>query len=312
MTPRATGRVRRNAAIIAFTLLAIGAESNFAPIAAGAASSPAPLLAQQILSQAITPPAAVLAHPTSTVVCQCEGPPAMGTVTTDHHYYIVPGPPTALEKFLTTHLPKGGSYGGSTDTTNTSDGTGIISIAIDFSAKGPHVYLKRLAYSMTRRTPSTSWLRIDSQIVWVPSRTAAQSVTGAVSATVTGYKTTALSGSGGDVRIHLSEENLVRLVHQFNALPLGPTNQCMESLTGFRVTIALKSGQRLVVVNGFCGGASESVSSPGGNPNDVGYVLSDHSCNFIRSVASLFSANSVPGTRQALDQCVTWSKSSVS
>jgi hypothetical protein len=312
MTPRAIERVRRNAAIIALTLLAIGAESNFASITVGAATSPASLVAQQLLSQAITPPAAVLAHPTSTVVCQCEGPPAMGTVTTDHHYYIVRGPPTALEKFLTTHLPKGGSYNGSTDTTNASNGTGIISIAIDFSANGPHVYLKRLAYSMTRRRSSTSWLRIDSQIVWVPSRTAAQSVAGAVSATVTGYRTIALSGSGGDVRIHLSGKKLGELVREINALPLGPTNQCMESLTGFQMTITLKNGERLLVVNGFCGGASESVSSPSGNLNDVRYVLSDHSCTFIRSVASLFTANSAPGTRQALRQCLTWSKSSAS
>ena len=305
------GRVSRGPVVSVLAALAI-LTASFVGIPADGSASPATSVARALLNDAIIPTSAVLAHPATAVVCQCAGTPDAGAVTAMHRYYIVPGPPTALEKFLTTHLPKGGSYNGSTDTTNTSNGTGIISIAIDFSADGPHVYLKQLAYSMTRRTPSTSWLRIDSQIVWVPSRSANQSVIGAVSATVTGYRTTALSGSAGNVRIHLSGKKLGELVREINALPLGPTNQCMESLTGFQVTITLKNGERLLVVNGFCGGASESVSSPSGNLNDVSYVLSDHACNFIRSVASLFAANTVPGTRQALRQCLTWSKSSAS
>jgi hypothetical protein len=289
--------------------LAIFVASFAVATIAGTSTSPATTLARELLNDALTPTNAVLAHPSTVVVCQCAGTPGVGTLTTQHRYFVVPGPPTALENFLTTHVPKGGRYDSSADTSTTSGGAGVISIVITFPANGPHVYLRQLAYSMTKRNSSTSWLRIDSQVVWLPLRSASQIVSGAVSATVTGYKTVGLMGSRGDVRLHLSGQRLTALVRELNALPLGPRSECMEGLDGFNVSITLSNGGRLEVVNGYCAGATDSVSARAGNLNEVNYVLSDRSCSFIKYVGSLFAARSVPGTSGALRQCETWSKS---
>jgi hypothetical protein len=293
---------------LVMSLATIGA-TFVAPLSADAKSTPAQLLAQKLLDAAIIPPGAVLAHPVAgDVICQCAGTPSVQPFFAEHHIYIVPGPPTAVEQFLTTHIPKGGSYDGSTGTSGGPNGAGIISIAITYPARGPHVYLKQLAYSMTKKNSSSSWLRVDSQIVWVPNRAADQEVPAAVSATITGYQKTALSGTSGDVKIQLSGKKLATLVTQLNALPLGPENRCMEDLTGFAISLRLKNGERLQISNGFCAGAFDSVTAITGNENAVNYVLSDPSCHFIDDVATLFPS-SVKGTHEAQSGCQSWSKS---
>ncbi len=303
------GRRRATPVLIVATLLMVGASITVAT-SSDASASPATTFAQRLLDEAVIPSDAVLSHPSTAVVCQCEGPPAMGTVTTKHHYYIVPGPPTAVEAILTTHIPKGGSYDGSVDTTNSNNGLGIISIAITYRANGPHVYLKQLAYSMTKRTSSTSWLRIDSQIAWVPGRTTSEKISTPISATVTGYKVTALSGNSGDVRINLSGRKLTKLVNEFNALPLGPTDACMEDSSGFTISLTLRNGEQLQIFNGFCVGPFDEVIPPAGNLNGVRYRVSDHSCDFMRVVVSLFPATSAAGTHTALHSCEAWLKTS--
>jgi hypothetical protein len=225
-----------------------------------------------------------------------------------HRYYIVPGTPTAIERYLTTHIPEGGSYDGSAGTSTSGTSAPIDSIAITFPANGPHLYLKQLAYSLTQKTSTTSWLRIDGQIVWVPSRSASQKIPAANSATITGFEKTALSGTSGPVKIQLSGKKLTRLIAELNSLPLGPENRCMENLTGFTILLHLKSGTRLQIDNGFCVGAFDSVSTITGNENGVDYSLADPSCHLIDDVVSLFASTSVQGTHEASSGCNSWSK----
>ena len=133
-----------------------------------------------------------------------------------------------------------------------------------------------------------------------------------VSATVTGYKVTALSGNSGDVRINLSGRALTKLIDEFNALPLGPTNLCMEDLGGFSVSLTLKSGEHLQISNGFCDGSFDEVSSPTSSLNGTFYEVSDHSCEFMRAVVSLLAETPAAGSRAALHQCEVWSKATSS
>jgi hypothetical protein len=275
---------------------------------AGATASPATAIARALLNDAIVPTNAHQVHPSTAIVCQCAGTPDVAGLVTLHRYFVVAGPPTAVETFLTRHVPRGAHYDGSTGTSTTSNGNGIISITMTYPANGPHVYLRQLAYSMTRRNATTSWLRIDAQVVWIPSRTSAQSLTGVVAAAVTGYKNVGLMGSSGDVTIHVAGKKLATLVGAFNSLPLGPRNGCMESLNGFNITFSLKSGARLHVVNGFCAGSFDSLSPPAGALGGATYVLSDNSCTFFTYVTSLLQRSSVAGTRDALHQCETWAK----
>lgn len=295
-------------------LLSIAAGLTVAALAlpalssASAATSPATAVARTLLNEAILPSTAELVHPSTAVVCQCAGTPGTEGLVTLHRYYVVMGPPTAVESFLTTHLPKGAHYDGSTGTSSSSNGNGIISITFTFRANGPHSYLKQLAYSMTKRNASTSWLRIDSQVVWIPARTSNQIIKGAVSATVTGYKSAGLMGSSGDVRLSVSGKRLVTLMREFNSLPLGPQNGCMETLNGFTIAITLKDGAHLQVFNGYCAGSYDTVSEQAGNSHETRFVLSVDSCTFAKYVVSLFVSKSVPGTSEALKSCETWAK----
>jgi hypothetical protein len=297
----------RAVAVLGLSLATIATTFVFS-LTAAASSTAASTLAADLLNTAITPPGAVLSHPARDVICQCAGTPLMQPFVAEHRFYVVPGPPTAVETFLTTHIPKGGHYDGSTGTSSGPNGIGIISITITYPANGPHVYLKQLAYSMTKKNATSSWLRIDSQIVWVPNRAADQKVATARSATITGYHQTALSGTSGDVKIHLSGTKLTKLVGELNALPLGPESQCMESLAGFTISLRLTNGTQLQIDNGFCAGAFDSVVSMTGGQSKVDYTLSDPSCHFIDDVASLFGS-SVKGTHEAQSGCQSWSKS---
>jgi hypothetical protein len=272
-------------------------------------SSPAPSLALQLLNIAVIPPGAVLAHPNSSdAICQCAGTPIVQPFASEHRYYVVPGTPATIEKYLTTHIPKGGSYDGSAGTSTSGNSAPIDSITVTFSANGPHVYLKQLAYSLTRKTSTTSWLRVDGQIVWVPSRSASQKIPAARSATVTGYEKTALSGTSDPEIIQLSGKKLAKVVAELNALPLGPENRCMENLSGFTISLRLKDGTRLQINNGFCAGAFDSVSKITGKESGIDYTLSDPSCHFIDDVVALFTTTPVKGTHEALSGCQSWSK----
>lgn len=303
---------RRATAVLIVATLSMVAASIGVPTSSGASASPATTLAHRLLDEAVIPNDAVLSHPATAVLCQCAGVPAAGAITTRHQYFVVPGSPGALESFLTRHLPVGGHFDGSSQTSSSSNGAEIISVVISFPANGPHVYLRQLAYSMTARTSSTSWLRVDSQVDWIPSRHSSQFVTAAVSATVTGFKSAGLSGSSGDVRVHVVGKRLATLLASLNALPLGPTQGCMESLNGFEMTITLASGARLAVTNGFCAGAFDAVYSLSPHSNGARYILADNDCALLKDVASLFVASSVPGTSEALHSCESWLKANAS
>ncbi|MGA2968232.1 MAG: hypothetical protein ABSE75_00320 [Acidimicrobiales bacterium] len=305
MGSRVGKRIFKFVAVSALTTTVAAGMFTVIATPANADESPATALARELLTQVIVPPAAVLAHPATAVVCQCVV--ASGTVTSEHRYYIVPGTPTSVEEFLSTHIPNGGRFDGK-GVNGSSDAPPVYSMTIAYRANGPHIYLKQLAYSMTRRTSSTSWLRVDSQIVWVPRRTKSEMISHPVSAIVTGYKVTALSGSRGNVRVDLAGSALTTLIDRFNTLPLGPNNLCMEDLGGFSIALTLRDGEHLQIFNGFCAGSFDSVSAPTGNPK-FGYRVSDRSCSFMRAVVGLFPAASVPGSRSALHSCEVWSKS---
>jgi hypothetical protein len=156
---------------------------------------------------------------------------------------------------------------------------------------------------MTERNATTSWLRVDSQIVWIPSRGALDKITGVVAASATGYATTSLMGSTGAVSVTLDTAQVDQLVRTLNALPLAPTNVCMENVNAFQVTLRLKDGAKLRIYNGDCNGYFESVSSMSGSTSRHTFTLSDRSCALIGEVSGLFPATAAKGTHTALHYC---------
>jgi hypothetical protein len=308
MTRTATTRLARALGTLAAAALAITSLAAVTGDGAGASPSPAVSLARQLLNEAVLPPSAVLVHPSTVVVCQCEGAPSGGPTTSLHRYYIVAGAPASIESYLSSHVPTGAVYGGG-GTTQTRGAAEILSTAIIFPSNGPHLYLKQLAYSMTTRTASTSWLRVDSEVVWIPNRSAAQEVTGVVSATATGYQTTGLMGSTGAAAVQLDGTQLADFVHVVNQLPLAPRIVCMENVNAFQVTLRLNDGDSLHIYNGNCNGLYETVSRMSGDIAVGGFTLSDRSCALIAVVSGLFPPASARGTHQALRDCEVSKKS---
>jgi hypothetical protein len=302
MTRTARNALARTVATLVAAALAVTGLATLTVNVAGASSSPAASLARQLLSEAVLPPSAVLAHPSTVVVCQCEAASSGGPITSFHHFYIVPGPPSSIESFLSSHVPTGATFGGE-GTSSSSTGPEILSTAFIFAANGPHLYLKQLSYSMTERTATTSWLRVDSQVVWIPSRGALDKITGVVSATATGYETTSLMGSTGAVSVRLDTAQLDQLLRTVNTLPLAPTSVCMENVNAFQVTLRLKDGATMRIYNGDCNGFFESVSLLSGATATHTFTLSDRSCGLIAIVSSLFGAHTAKGTYTALHYC---------
>jgi hypothetical protein len=219
-----------------------------------------------------------------------------------HRFYLVLGSPASVEEFIATHVPMGGVDGGE------AQGGSVLENTTEFPANGPHIYLRQLAYSITARNASSSWLRIDGQVTWVPSRASSQVVAGAISATVTGYKSVGLSGSTGATKVHVSGGNLTHLIRSLNSLPLGPQFGCVEELTGFVLQITLRNGVTVEVYNNFCGGPSDLVSYQKGRIQGTRYFLSDTSCALLKDVVSLFGGATIKGTREALRSCQAWIK----
>jgi hypothetical protein len=306
MTRVGKRRTLKSVAVIAAVSLGIG----FAPLivsTAGSSPSPATQVARAVLNEAIVPEDAVLVHPSTSVLCQCAGltfdPKYLVTM---HRFYVVPGSPNAAESFLASHVPKGGVEG-----VEGAGGSNLM-ISTEFPANGPHVYLRELTYTMASRNATSSWLRVESDVLWYPSRISSQLVTGAESATVVGYKTVALDGSHGATTVRISGTKLTRLLRAFNSLPLGPQSDCAEALTGFRLTINLDFGDTVQVYNDFCGGPTEMVLAQSLSPDGPRYSLSDTSCALIKEVVSLLGNAPVKGTRNSLRDCETWMKHPVS
>jgi hypothetical protein len=302
MTRVIRSKVLRSVAVTSVVALGLASAPLLAS-AGGISVSPATAVVRALLNKAIVPANAMLVHPAKAVVCQCAGTGADPQyLVTVHRYFVVPGSPASVEEFLVTHVPKGGVEGGELDS------GAILSNTTAFPANGPHIYLRQLAYTMTSRNASSSWLRIDGQIMWVPSRSSSQVVTGAASATVIGYKSVALDGSSGPTKVHVSGSKLTALLRALNSLPLGPQNGCMEDPTGFNLKIALKDGVTIQVYNGSCGGPTDVVSTQAGNIIRTRYSLSDTSCALVKTVVSLFGSAPVSGTRDVLDNCESWIK----
>ncbi|MGB8197359.1 MAG: hypothetical protein WCF25_10180 [Acidimicrobiales bacterium] len=301
-----SGRFRSYLVFIAAASLGI-ASLPLVASRAGSSVSLATRDARAVLNAAIVPASAVVVHPSTPVVCQCAGltvdPKYLVTM---HRFYVVPGSPTSIQSFLASHVPKGG--------VNDFEGSSgaILLNSTEFPANGPHVYLRELTYTVASRNSTSSWLRVQSDVEWYPSRISSQLVTGAESATVVGYKTVALYGSTGATTAHISGEKLTRLLHVFNSLPLGPQSDCAESLTGFELTINLGLGGTVQVRNDFCGGPTNLVFARAGTPSGPRYSLSDTSCALIKEVVSLFGDTPPKGTRASLRDCQNWIEHRVS
>jgi hypothetical protein len=276
-----------------FALLA-GATAPLAVFTTAQASSSSP--ATVLLKQAVLPPGSKLLVNVPFSMKQQAGVPSVGPLFAAHEYVQVPLSNGQLTAFLESHLPSGstlGSTGTAFDKRNYSD------LEISFPANGPRVYLKIVDETWTARTANSSWLRVDADVAQVGERTSAETIEAPSKAIVTGYATTTYqNGSQGPSSITITGAPLGTVISTFDALPLGPTNSCMEEIVPLTMTVTLSNGAKVQVTEIECGGHTVLVKT-----GTTQYYLSDNDCKLLAAAVNVLPPGGSTATRNALSGC---------
>jgi|GEM_PF-2246233 len=279
--------------LVGFALLA-GATAPLAVFTTSQAGSSSP--ATVLLKQAVRPPGSKLLVNVPFAMKQQAGVPSVGPVFAAHEYVQVPLNTRQLTAFLESHLPSGstlGSTGTAFDKRNYSD------LEISFPVSGPRVYLKIIEETWTARTATSSWLRIDADVAQVGTRTSTETIEGPSKAIVTGYATTTFqNGSQGPSSITITGAPLGTVISTFDALPLGPTNSCMEEIEPFTMTVTLANGANVRVTEIECGGHVVLVKT-----GTTQYYLSDNNCTLLAAIVNVLPPGGSVATRNALSAC---------
>lgn len=294
--------MRRLAVWFAALVMCVGLLQASAGAASEATVSSATALAVHVLNRADLPLHALrISSPPPGVPMPLWGG-APGGATDLFRLYHVPTAESTAYEFLKRHLPQGGrvSATGSFGGANGYDyGEGL---SITMPVAGPNAYSAQLSLAIEVTGASMSLLRVDAQVVWVPTRTGVQEIHSSGTASLTGYTTSSLlTPAVGAVVVHLSSSKLAGLAKQANALPVAPDVLCMENSTVYSVTIRPQNSTRQTyVLKGLECMSSVSVSANG----SAVVQLDDRSCHLFRIVVADLPAGRAPATRGALGDCL--------
>ena len=131
---------------------------------------------------------------------------------------------SAVVAYETAHLPRGASLEGA--------GRGCIHKALSYvvllsvPVKGSHEYSAALAIGVAPLGSRSSLLRIDAQVLWVPSRSAAEKAQAGSVLQLTIFRS---DQTGGNVTVSLGGEQERKVTALLNSLPLGARSECAES-----------------------------------------------------------------------------------
>src|ERR1017187_6386436 len=227
-------------------LLAIGI--GVAAIAAGSVPSgetTAASFALRVLREASVPPhAGLTTKDVSGSLGRVFETPDVVSMIDLHRFYLVDELAGTVEGYVGAHLPKGAQW-----TTSTGFGTaptgGAMGYAVSLPVSGPHDYFAELAYYFqpVGTTGDETEIRVDSQTVWEPSRSAGElAPTGGI-VEVTGFSKVSIFGSSGPITVRLDNTQTRALRAVLNALPLAPSaSGCHEDALLYRITFRPRAG----------------------------------------------------------------------
>ena len=158
--------------VLAAVVFGISGATMAAGSETGPAKETAASFALRVLKEAPIPPGA---HPTHKVLCGFLAHPgssvAIGDLIDLHKLYLVAQSPDVAESYIEAHLPHGSKV--------TSSGNGFSpqcteeDVEVSLPTSGNNEYLAQLVY-MLSPVGTGSELRVDSQTVWVPDRSAGE------------------------------------------------------------------------------------------------------------------------------------------
>ncbi len=273
-----------------------GARSPSTPPGFSSHPAAAQAFAEEVLAMAPIPPGAnawtaklppMLAAPATSV--------AIRGLIDIHQVYLVPF--QLSQKAVTGQLPPG------TKVTTSGSGGGPqgsdTSFVVAVPTLGPHEYLAQIVYTMTT-VGVHELLRVDAQVVWVPSRPAAEGIPTPDTAEVTGFNLISLAGYPVDsITVRLGPEQSGRLAAVVNSLPRGAAVLCMEDANAYSITFQPLSGAHPITVTGHLCGSAVDISVGGASWPP----LHDGRCLLLRVVSAVLP-RSAAGTRNAAKECV--------
>lgn len=272
-----------------------GATSAVRPVKAASHPVAAEAFAEEVLAMAPTPPGAapwtaalppLLAEPGTSV--------AIRGLIDLHRVYVVPF--QLSQSAVIRQLPVG------TRVTTSGSGGGPQGFDSSFVATvptvGPNEYLAQLVYTMTT-VGVRKLLRVDAQVVWVASRSAAETIPTPATAHVTGFNLVSAAGlPTRSVTVQLGAAQSGRLAAVINSLPLGAGVMCMEDPEAYSVTFKPLNGSPQITVTGEMCGFTVEVSVGGTSRAP----LHDGRCSLLRAVSAVLPASAI-GTRNAAKDC---------
>jgi hypothetical protein len=219
-----------------------------------------------------------------------------------HRFYLVDELAGAVESYVQAHLPKGAQWMGGTSF-GTAPSGGEQGYAVSLPVSGPHDYLAELVYYFqpVGATGDETEIRLDSQTVWEPSRSAGELAPARGIVEVTGFSQSgAANPSSVSVSFPLDAKRARALRAAFNALPLEPPYACQ--VTGdmplYRIVFrpTTRSGAVLEAEASTCT-ATEVVVTAHGHELPVLY---DRTCSLLRAVVAALPPGKADTTRHAL------------
>ncbi len=283
----------------------LGTEPGVAELALPAGSvpsaeTPAEAFALRVLRDAGIPPHARLTTKdvSGSLGQVFETPGVVGLIDV-HRFYLVDELAGTVEGYVQAHLPKGAQW-----TTSTGSGTaptsGAMGYAVSLPVSGPHDYFAELAYYFqpVGRTSDETEIRVDSQTVWEPSRSAGElAPTGGI-VEVTGFSKVSIFGSSGPITVRLDNTQTRALRAVLNALPLAPSaSGCHEDALLYRITFRPRAGAALSFeADGWACPPVVVVTQHG---RDMA-PLSDADCSLLRAVVDVLPPHEAKGTRSSV------------
>jgi hypothetical protein len=286
-------------------LVAIGVGAGV--IAAGAlpAGATGPRsFAHTVLGEAIVPPGARLT--TKVASTWLESPletPGFGGLIDLHRLYLLDEPPASVESYIEAHLPKGANV--TSNETNSGPMGTATGFVVSLSTSGPHEYLAQLAYDLVPvGATNDTELRVDSQTVWLPSRSAGELAPAGDIVEVTGFSQTGFAyASSGPVTVRLDNAQATKLRAVFDSLQLGPAKTgCMESSLLYKVTFRPAAGPASSFEADGWGCDREATVTGHGKRMSPLY---DKNCSLLRDVIEVLPSHRAEGTRDSLGRCRT-------
>ena len=180
--------------------------------------------ARDVLREAVIPPGSVRAViGRRSILAAPAARPGIKGLTDLYRAYKIARPVSVVEAYEKRHLPRGARLAGIGR--NCREGAISYFILLSVPVAGTHENSAGLAIGIASLGPRSSLLRVDAQVVWVASRSAAEKAPAAARLRLTIFRSNQF---GGNVTVTLAGASEREVTGLLNSFPVGAASECAE------------------------------------------------------------------------------------